>query len=74
MAYNLRVQGVVKNGYASAVSCPKGFGVPLDLRNSEERLQALKEPLEGVAIMLLSCVVFLLWLGLLTIVVKALLG
>lgn len=48
--------------------------MPLDLRNSEERLQALKEPLEGVAIMLLSCVVFLLWLGLLTIVVKALLG
>lgn len=48
--------------------------MPLVVRKSEGRFQALKEPLEGIAIMLLSCVLFLLWLGVLTVVVKALLG
>lgn len=46
----------------------------LNLRKSEGRIQELKAPLEGVAIMLLSGVVFILWLGFLVVVVKALLG
>lgn len=47
--------------------------VALRLRNNE-RMSALKSPLQGICILVLSSVLFIIWLGALVAITKALMG